>query len=113
MKLSHRMEYNICIVTLEGRFAMEGAHEVRRYVASFLEDRNIQGMVLNFSQVDFVSSEGINVTAFIYNSLKDRQARLALCGINDNNAEFFQMTGIDKVIEIYKAEADALHAVSV
>ena len=112
MNITHRIEYSICIVALQGSFAMEGAHQVRAYLEPFMDDRNIEGIILNYSEVDFISSEGINVTGYVFNTLKDRGAKLALCGITPQNIEFFRMTGIDKVINIYKSEANALEAIT-
>ncbi len=108
MQLSHRIENDVCIVAIEGNIALDGVSDVKSYVKPFLEDEAVQKIIINFEKVNFIDSSGIGLIVSIFKTLQQRQAKLALCSLSNKNNEIFNMTRLDKILNIYGSEDEAL-----
>ena len=110
MKLSHYIENNLCVVSIDDDLVLERGSEVRLYVAPFLENEQIKGMVISCKGTHFIDSSGMGTIASIYRELQKRQAPLVLCQLTSQNQEAFALTGLDKLIRVYPTEEAALEA---
>jgi anti-sigma B factor antagonist len=72
-------------------------------------DENKGGqIVLNFSGVAFMSSQMLGKLAYINKKCKADQTQLRLCSFSDNLLDVFKITALDKVLDIYKTEEEAI-----
>ena len=97
-------------VTLVGRLDASGVDRVEtRFVAQIVPAGN--NAIVDLSQVDFVASLGLRMLVSAAKSLKVRQAKLALFGVQPPVLQVFEAVALDKIIPICSEEADALAAV--
>ena len=109
MHLTHRIvDQKICVIEVVGSSVGARIEETVNFLDPFLGNPNIEGILLNFTNVDFVSSAGIGWVMFIFKTLKERGARFAICGLNSKVRSTFSMTGLDGMLRIYKDESSAL-----
>lgn len=92
-------ESEVLILTVEG--------EVDTNTASILEsslsqefDKGARRLILELSQMDYVSSVGLRVLLAHLKKLKTSQGRLVLTGLNDEVQEIFDMAGFSALFEI-------------
>lgn len=73
---------------------------------------NLKGkkLVVNFSNVAFMSSSSLRVLITLNGKVKAKGIKLALCGINENIMEAFKITRLDSIFNIKKGEMEAVKA---
>jgi len=59
-------------------------------------------LILDFSNVKFLSSVMLGVLIRISKRVYETNGRLALCGINPNIHQVFKITRLDKIFDIYE-----------
>lgn len=110
MQLSHRIEKQMVLLQMEGNLALDGVSDVKNYVKPFIEDSEIKAVILNFSKVNFIDSSGIGLIVSLFKYLQQHHGRLLLCELSAKNSEVFSMTRLDRVLDFYKTEAEALES---
>jgi len=112
MKISHKMENSVCVVTPLGNLALGGHTELLKTVTSLLEeDTALQNLLINLESVNSIDSSGIGGIVSILNSLKKRDGKLMLCRVNKKNMDILSMTALDKIINIFETEEEAVKSV--
>jgi len=112
MVLTHRMDKNICVVSIEGNIALDGVNEAKIYLKPHLENASIKGILFNFGKVNFIDSSGIGLIVSIYKTLQQREAKFGLCELSKKNEEIFTITRLNKILDIFPNEGDALKAMA-
>jgi anti-sigma B factor antagonist len=69
-----------------------------------------KGMLLNFSNVEFLSSAALGKLITLDRKVKAAKGRMKMCNIRPEIFEVFQITKLNKVFDIRKDEAEALAA---
>ena len=66
------------------------------------------GLVLNFSNVSYISSAGMRVILSVLKVLQKKEAKFAICDMKDSVREVFNISGFDKIVDIRDSQDDAL-----
>ncbi len=69
-------------------------------------------LVLDFSNVQFLSSSVLGLLLKISKKIYERNSRLALCNINPKIYEIFKITRLNKIFEIYEDIDSAVQGLS-
>jgi len=75
-----------------------------------LEASGDRKLLLNFAQVNFMSSAMLGQIMKLAKQAKNDKIDLKLCEITPDIMEIFKLTKLDKVLDIHKTEAAALEA---
>ncbi len=67
-------------------------------------------LLLNFSNVDFMSSAALGKLISLRNKVQGVQGKLALCGISNDIREIFVITNLEKLFEIFPDEQSGLQS---
>ena len=73
--------------------------EELRTVIEILRDRGECDVVVDFADVDIVTSSSIAKILKLRKTLKDHGRRLVLCGVRNATRGIFMVTGLDNVFE--------------
>lgn len=65
-------------------------------------------ILLNFSNVEYLSSAALGKLIALNKKVKAADGRLILCGIDPNIYEVFELTRLDQILKIEQNEQDAL-----
>jgi anti-sigma B factor antagonist/stage II sporulation protein AA (anti-sigma F factor antagonist) len=65
-------------------------------------------LVLDFSQVDYISSAGLRVLMIAASQMKARQGKLAVAALNPLVAEIFAISRFDRVLPVKATVEEAL-----
>ena len=71
---------------------------------------NRKAILLNFGNVEFLSSAALGKLITLDRKVKTHKGRLKLCGIRPEILEVFQITKLNKVFDIRKDEPEAIAA---
>ena len=110
MIFSHRIEDNVCVISIEGNIALDGVNEAKAYLKPHIENPEIKGMLINFEKVNFIDSSGIGLIVSIFKTMQEKEAGFALTNLSKKNEEIFTITRLNKILDIYPSESDGLSA---
>ena len=89
-----------------------GIQELGAELFSLVEHDNRRSILVNFDNVDFLSSAALGKIIALNNRVKKAGGKLALCKIRPDIKEVFTITKLDKIIKIVDDEQAAIQAVS-
>ena len=112
MIFSHRMENGICVVTVEGNIALDGVNEVKSYLKPHMDNPDVKGILINFDKVNFIDSSGIGLIVSVFKTMQQKEGRFALSNLSKKNEEIFNITRLNKILDIYPSEEEGLAALS-
>jgi anti-sigma B factor antagonist len=75
-----------------------------------VEQDNRKAILLDFGNVEFLSSAALGKLITLDRKAKTHKGRLKLCGIRPEILEVFNVTKLNKVFDIRKDEAEAVAA---
>jgi len=93
MNITHTLEDGILKLTLNGRFDTFGAGPVQQVLDAYFH-QHPKSIIMDMSNVDFISSAGIRVLLITAKETQARQGRLALVGLTPYCREVITSTHI-------------------
>ena len=112
MICTHRIENDVCMINIEGNIALDGVNEAKAYLKPHLDNDAVKGMVINFEKVNFIDSSGIGLIVSVFKTMQQKDAKFALCNLSKKNEEIFSITRLNKILDIYESEGDAMKAIA-
>ena len=109
MQASFQKSGGTVIVTANGRVDGANAREFQDALGAAI-DPEVSGMILNLSQLTYISSAGLRAILLTANVLREREAKFAACALPDRIREVFQISGFDQIVPIHDTEAEAIAA---
>jgi len=88
--------------------AAENIQEVGEQLYSLVEDEGHKQLLLNFGNVQYLSSEALAKLINLKKKVGAVKGKLKLCCIHPDLLEVFRITRLDQVFEIYTEEQAAL-----
>lgn len=87
-------------VQATGRLDLDTAVEYGTKVKDTIEDSDIPitTVVLDFSQITFISSFGLKIILELYKLMKEQNGTLKLKSVSENLMSSFRMVGFDKFL---------------
>jgi anti-anti-sigma factor len=70
----------------------------------------MHGLVLNLSEVEFISSRGLGVLLHLHKLMTGRRSRLHLVGGSEAVLDSLEVAGLDTLLFLFPNEAEALAA---
>ncbi len=101
MQIEKKVNGNIVIFSFSGNLILSELESVRQQVKEVIEKENVNEIIFDMSDVDFIDSAGIGFVVSIYKTLKGRNGKFALSGLKTKPKEVFSLTRLDKIIKIY------------
>ena len=109
LKTAFDSEGDVLIVRCSGRIV--AGVEVDNLQAELVERTKMnKRVVFNMREVIFLDSSGIGTIVRFAGSTKSAHGGLKLCNLSEMTSRVLKLTRLDKVLEIYESEADALAA---
>ncbi len=108
MELSHRIENNICIISINGQITKDESPNIQEKLLSIVEQENYRGNIINLENVPTIDSSGIGVIVSIFRACQTHDVKLLLCRLNQKVTSVFELIELDKIIPIYPTEKKAL-----
>lgn len=109
MKIERLENGPVAVLRLEGDIDEDGMNTLRVSLMECLQDQRYQ-VVVNMTDVKFVSYMGVGVLVERLRQLRAHQGDLKLTGVNLYTQRLFRMVGVAKVFEMYDSEVQAVQA---
>lgn len=108
MELTHRIENNICVISIKGHILHDGVETLRDYLDPWLKNEAIDVVLINLNKVEIIDSSGIAIIMTTMKTLQERKAKLILCNLVSQCQEILEVMGLDEVLNIFDTEEKAL-----
>lgn len=95
------------VIDLEGEVDVYTAPEVKKNIISLLEQGE-RHVIVNLTAVDYLDSTALGVLIGGLKRLREHDGTLDLICPNPRIRRIFEITGLDKIFDIYDTEEEAL-----
>lgn len=90
------------ILQPSGSIIASQSQELRQKITDIIERESDTKIVLvDFKNVTFMDSSGLGALVLAFKTLRAADKKLAVCSINEQVRILFELTGMDKVFEIF------------
>ena len=107
MDLQTKIENNAIVVTIGGRLDAVTAPEYEKKIRELIDSGNIT-FVVDFEQLDYISSAGLRVLLLMAKLLKKKGGRICLSNVKGNVRSVFDMSGFFSIFKVEGSVAAAL-----
>jgi len=103
---------DVTVVSFNDKKILDEAsiQELGTELFGLVEQQQVKSLLLNFANVEFLSSAALGKLITLDRKVKASRGRLKMCNIRPEIFEVFQITKLNKVFDIRKDEADAVKA---
>ena len=98
------------VIALKGEVDLATAPEFKRRLHALI-DSGKTGIVVDLGEVSFIDSTALGVLIGALRKLGPAGGSLALVCTDPNILGIFEVTGLDRILEVHQSRADALAAV--
>lgn len=107
MDLQTKKENNAIVVTISGRLDAVTTPEYEKKIREMIDSGDIY-FVVDFEQVDYISSAGLRGLLLMAKLLNAKGGRVCLANVKGNVRSVFDMCGFSTVFKIENSVAEAL-----
>jgi anti-anti-sigma factor len=75
-------------------------------------DGGSRRLLLDLSDLDYISSMGLRVVLLAAKRMRAAGGKFALCALNPNISEVFEISGFSSILDIFPAHEDAVAGLS-
>ena len=109
LKVSPRSVDGTQVLDLEGEVDVYTAPLLRQAIVD-LVDGGAKHVLINLERVDYLDSTGLGILIGGVKRLKEQGGALRLVGPSARITRIFEITGLNKIFDVYATEQDALAA---
>jgi anti-anti-sigma factor len=107
MELIEKNTEKCMIIGIKGRLDTINYSILEKRLMELL-DQNVIKILVNCSQMDYVSSSGLRILLMALKRITMAKGKFVLCSLQENIREIFEISGFTTIFEIYSNEEDAL-----
>ena len=108
----YELEEGTCIANPGGALTLDSPSQFKSFVIGLLENQPIERLIVTFEEVNRIDSFGIGVIVGLLKATRDKEKRFAVTNMSDVHRKLFAQTGVDKVIDIFDTNAEAIASLS-
>jgi len=105
------LNQGILLVRLQGDLDHHGVERIRDEIEQELQNNGYRGIVLSFTNLDFMDSSGLGLILGRYKSVTQHGGKMALANVNPALKRLFELSGILKIVAVCDSEEQALQLV--
>jgi anti-sigma B factor antagonist len=95
-----------CILAIEGEVDVYTSPQLKQDIIE-LAEKGIKHLIINLSEVEYLDSTGLGVLIGGLKRLRENDGNMALVGPGMRISRIFEITGLDKIFDIYATEQEA------
>ncbi len=95
------------ILRLEGRIDAATSSILEKKIQTLIDEKRVH-LLLDFSDVDYLSSAGMRVLLAALKKIKAKHGVFALFSLSDDVNEIVRLAGFDKILHLFPNEKEAL-----
>lgn len=108
LKIQQEENENRIILRIQGRLDAATAPILDRKINGLIDEHHYH-LLLDFEDVDYLSSAGMRVLLATTQKLKAKNGVVVLFSVSEDVGEIIKMAGFEKILAICSDENEALH----
>ena len=109
MKMDVRDSNDVKILDFEGNLDTNTSPDAEAKLNDLIENGS-QKLLINFGNLNFISSAGLRVLLATAKKLKGTGGNLQICNLNPTVQEVFDISGFGSILRVTSTEEEALSA---
>ena len=110
MEIKESQKNDVTLIALAGRLDSSTSAQFEQFILTKVGGQ--PRLVVDFSELDYISSAGLRVLLLAAKKVKQGNGRLILCALKEHIREVFEISGFLSILDIRANEADALAGMS-
>lgn len=107
MNIEQRIEDGITILSPHQKLDTATAPPAGQAFSNLI-DQGVRRIIVDFSDVPYISSAGLRVLLLTAKQLRAKGGELRICGLNDAVQEVFEISGFNTLLPVFGSTADAV-----
>jgi anti-anti-sigma factor len=112
MKVEIKEVQNIKVVKITGQIRISTQNEFKDLLDKIARENATNTVVLSLDGVIYMNSAGLGIIVDTLRKFKEKKGRMVLCNLMPDVSNIFEITRINRFIEIYQTEQEAIAKVS-
>lgn len=112
MKVEAKELNGVKIIKLVGQVRISTQNEFKDILDELVIQSKGQTVIINMDGVVYMNSTGLGIIIDTYKKFKEGKGRLVLCNLLPDIMNLFEVTRLNRFIEIYDNESEALKKIS-
>lgn len=108
MEFSQKSVKGVLVFEIKGQIRISTQGECKEHFNRLMQENNSKTAVLDMSGVGYMNSAGIGMVVECFKKFKENGGRVALCGLTPDITKLFEVTKLDRYIEIYRDQEEAV-----
>ncbi|MFT4553836.1 MAG: anti-anti-sigma factor [Chlamydiales bacterium] len=108
VELSTEKKNDVLILRVGGRLDAISSPQLEKQVMESINEGNHNKVLMNFEQVDYLSSAGMRLLLSTTKKMKSKEGKFVICTISDSVMEVIKMAGFDHILNIKSSEDEGL-----
>lgn len=97
------MNQDLEIIKLHGNLNANSIQDFREQVDKIIES-GVKILLIDCQETSFIDSSGLGALVLAFKTLREANVRMVICSINEQVRILFELTGMDKVFEIFPSQ---------
>ncbi len=110
MEIGTRKEKSTVVVSVKGRMDAVTAPEFEKNVSDLMS-KGEKTFVVNFVDLDYISSAGLRSILALAKKLKEKEGKILFAGLKGPVEEVFKISGFQSMFKIFDSEENALREI--
>lgn len=107
---TYTLEAKVPVIELEGEVDVYTAPRLKQQIINLLEGGS-RDLIVNLSKVEYLDSTALGVLIGGLKRMRELDGNMVLVCPNARIRRVFEITGLDKIFDIYEAEEEAAESV--
>jgi anti-anti-sigma factor len=108
MEALRKIINDVLIIAIKGQIRISTQKEFREFFSELVEENSSRSVILNMAGIGYINSAGIGMIVDSFRKFKESGGRLVLCSLLPDVEKLFEVTKLNRFIEIYPSEEDAI-----
>jgi anti-anti-sigma factor len=112
MEFSTVEKNGVIVASIEGQVRISTQNVFLDQMNHIFENFGSRSVILDMGKVSYMNSAGIGIIVDTFKKFRDSGGRMILCGLIPDILRLFEVTKLNRFIEIYANADEALHKLS-
>lgn len=108
MKVERKELNGINIIKLAGQIRISTQNEFKDLLDSLVIENGGKTVIVNMDGIIYMNSAGLGIIIDTYKKFKEMNGKIVLCNLVPEIMNLFEVTKLNRFIEIYESESEAI-----
>ncbi len=107
MQITIKSANDVALMAIGGRLDTQTAPDAQAQLSQLMDGGETK-ILIDFAELDYISSAGLRILLVAAKQLKTADGELRICNLNDVVKEVFDISGFSTIFAVFRSESEAL-----